>query len=95
MNAVGTEITYAYNKQGYVLRLGGPGTGLLSSVDDGRGNLAAFDGRAADWLHVDVERLTITVTRLPGAEDVTLPASKRVMNGETVPGGMKARERLT
>lgn len=43
------------------------------------GNLAAFDGRAADWLHVDAERLTITVTRLPGPEDVTLPVNVQIV----------------
>lgn len=43
------------------------------------GNLAASDGRAADWLHVDVERLTITVTRLPGPEDVTLPVNVQMV----------------
>lgn len=43
------------------------------------GNLAAFDGRAADWLHVDSERLTITVTRLPGPEDVTLPVNVQIV----------------
>ena len=39
------------------------------------GNVASFDGTPADWLSVDAERLTITVSRLPGPEDVTLPVN--------------------
>ena len=36
--------------------------------------------------------VSLVKTRLPTG---TLPASKRVMNGGTVPGGMNARERFT
>ena len=43
------------------------------------GNLAAFDGTAADWLNVDSERLMITVSRLPGPEDVTLPVNVQMV----------------
>jgi ribosomal protein S4 len=43
------------------------------------GNLAAFDGQAADWLSVDAERLAITVSRLPGPEDVTLPVNVQMV----------------
>ena len=38
------------------------------------------------------ERVSLENTRLPTG---TLPASKRVMNGGTVPGGMNARARFT
>jgi hypothetical protein len=38
------------------------------------------------------ERVSLEKTRLPTG---TLPASKRVMKGGTVPGGMKARARFT
>ncbi len=38
------------------------------------------------------ERESLEKTRLPTG---TLPASKRMMNGGTVPGGMKARARFT
>ena len=38
------------------------------------------------------ERVSLEKTRLPTG---TLPASKRVTNGGTVPGGMKARARFT
>src|SRR3989442_1192005 len=38
------------------------------------------------------ERVSLEKTRLPTG---TLPASKRMINGGTVPGGMKARARLT
>lgn len=43
------------------------------------GNLAAFDGQAADWLHVDAERLMITVSRLPAQEDITLPVNVQMV----------------
>ncbi len=43
------------------------------------GNLASFDGTIADWLSIDTERLTITVSRLPGPEDVTLPVNVQVV----------------
>ena len=38
------------------------------------------------------ERVSLEKTRLPTG---TLPASNRMMNGGTVPGGMKARARFT
>src|SRR5207249_8856896 len=38
------------------------------------------------------ERVSLEKTRLPTG---TLPASNRMMNGGTVPGGIKARERFT
>ena len=38
------------------------------------------------------ERVSLENTRLPTG---TLPASKRMMNGGTVPGGMNARARFT
>ncbi len=38
------------------------------------------------------ERVSLENTRLPTG---TLPASKRMTNGGTVPGGMKARARFT
>jgi small subunit ribosomal protein S4 len=43
------------------------------------GNLAAFDGTAADWLNVDSEKLSVTVSRLPGVEDITLPVNVQMV----------------
>src|SRR5439155_8687995 len=57
--------------------------------------IAANMGRtlfsAWSWISVTV-RDSLDRTRYPTA---TLPVSKRMTNGGTVPGGMKARERLT
>ncbi len=46
--------------------------------------------RARSWTS-PTPRVSLVNTRLPTG---TLPASKRMMKGGTVPGGMKARARL-
>ena len=48
-----------------------------------------FRAASCNWPTV---RVSLEKTRLPTG---TLPASKRMMNGGTVPGGMKARARFT
>jgi hypothetical protein len=47
--------------------------------------------RARSWTS-DVGRVSLDSTSCPTG---TLPASNRMMNGGTVPGGMKARDRST
>ena len=38
-----------------------------------RGNIEMADGQAADWLTVDNGQQEIIVSRMPTAEDITLP----------------------
>jgi small subunit ribosomal protein S4 len=41
--------------------------------------LDAQDGRAADWMTVVPEQLQVTVVRLPGLEDITLPVNVSIV----------------
>ena len=54
-------------------------------------NIGRTLNRAWSWIS-PMPRVLLESTRYPTG---TLPVSKRITKGGTVPGGMKARERLT